>query len=203
MKRGIWLTATIAALGATAAMAIEEPSYQVIETHDEYEIRRYDSFIVAETEVPVDHDSADSAAFRVLAGYIFGDNRAADSAGGNVKMAMTAPVLSTAPNAVNRDAHIYRFVMPAKYDLDSLPVPLDSRVTIREIPGQLVAVRRYSGRWNLKGFSANESILRDALQKNGVTPVGPTLFARYNAPYTPWFMRRNEVMLAVGSYEPS
>jgi hypothetical protein len=197
-----------AALGASIAMAIEEPKYQVLETTGDYEIRRYEPFIVAETEVPGEFDAAGNSAFRILAGYIFGDNRVALSSAqdsrasesaDHVKMAMTAPVFSTSPSASEDLMNVYAFVMPAEYDLESLPIPLDSRVKIREMSAKVFAVRRYSGRWTSKGFNANEAALRDSLQRAGFKPVGNPLFARYNAPFTPWFMRRNEVLIELSA----
>ncbi len=211
MKVIIMLTASLAALATTIAMAIEEPDYVVTDVTADYEIRSYAPFIVAETEVPQEARSADSSAFRILAGYIFGDNRAVLSATPpksgskaqtNVKMAMTAPVLSTAPAAREADKQVYGFVMPAGYAMETLPVPLDSRVTIREVPARLVAARRYSGRWTRKSFETHLTALQEALDRNGITAVGSPLFARYNAPFTPWFMRRNEVMIELSTDLP-
>jgi hypothetical protein len=202
MKFMILVAATFTALGASTAVAIEEPKFEVVETNDDYEIRRYEPFIVAETEVPGDFDLSGSAAFSVLAGYIFGDNRATADSTANVKLAMTAPVLSTAANPNDSDRYVYRFVMPSEYEMETLPVPLNSRVTIREVSGRLMAVRRYSGRWTAKSFNNHEQALREALQRDGLTPVGTSSLARYNAPFTPWFMRRNEVMLELSAEQP-
>jgi hypothetical protein len=205
MRRSI-LAFTATLLGATSAMAIEEPDYEVVETTSDYEIRRYAPFIVAETEVPGDFDDAGNDAFRILAGYIFGNNKAVPetammtrqaSQPASVKMAMTAPVLSTAPSAETSEPHVYGFVMPSKYDMDSLPIPIDARVTIRTVPERVVAVRCYSGRWSASKYEANETALLDALARDGVRTMGAPIFARYNAPIVPWFMRRNEVMIEI------
>ena len=204
--RRVSLALALTLLGATSVMAVEEPEYEVIATTSEYEIRRYAPFIVAETEVPGEFGSAGNDAFRVLAGYIFGNNRVVPDAStmtrqvsepASVKMAMTAPVISTAPNTEADESHIYGFVMPAKYDMESLPIPIDSRVTIRTLPARLVAARRYSGRWSLAKFESNETALLDALERDGIRTQGAASFARYDAPYVPWFMRRNEVMIEV------
>jgi hypothetical protein len=207
--RRIILALTVSIVGVTTAMAIEEPEYEVVATTDDYEIRRYEPFIVAETEIPGEFGSAGNDAFRILAGYIFGRNRSSavtstvtrqSAEETSVRMAMTAPVVSTAPNLDPQETHVYGFVMPAEYDLESLPIPLDPRVNIRTMPARIVAVRRYSGRWNLKGYEANETALRDALKRDGLLVKGEPTFARYNAPYTPWFMRRNEVIFEIEPY---
>jgi len=199
-------------LGPKAVMAIEEPEYELIAECEDYEVRRYAPYIVAETVVSADFDRAGAAAFRILAGYIFGNNRSirpsveiaahsdtgvSEATGTSEKMAMTAPVFSAALEAAPTENYLYAFVMPAGYTLENLPLPLDSRVSIREVPGRTVAVRRYSGRWHEKGFLSNAAILRKALERDGLTALGAPMFARYNAPYVPWFMRRNEVMLEI------
>jgi hypothetical protein len=184
-------------------MAYEEPGYEVIRTTPEYEIRRYESFIVAEVDVSGDFDDSGSQAFRILAGYIFGKNipAGAESDEANapdegVKMAMTIPVISK-KSAAAGSSYTYSFVMPAEFSLESLPKPVDGRVRIREIPGQIVAAHRYSGRWTEKNYQEHLSAMRESLQRDGVEPDGQTQFARYHAPWTPWFMRRNEIMVAV------
>lgn len=203
-RNAVLLTGLMLACGSV--MAIEEPQYEVVVANDDYEIRSYEPYILAETEISGDFDQAGNGAFRVLAGYIFGNNRSARPSveiverSGPVdseRMAMTAPVFSTAPNSASTDKHVFSFVMPARYSLDALPVPLDSRVSIRRVSGRVVAVRRYSGRWSERSFTSNEAILRDALERDGLTVLGTAQFARYNAPYVPWFMRRNEVMLEI------
>jgi hypothetical protein len=188
------------------AMAYEEPDYSVVQVTDDYEIRRYNSFIVAETDVAGDFDDAGSAAFRILAGYIFGANRRPGIALGsdagareNVKMAMTVPVISEASDASSERGFTYGFVMPSEFSLESLPVPLNPQVRIRSVPERLVAVLKYSGRWTEKSYREHESELLRALERDGVETEGAPQFARYNGPWAPWFMRRNEVMIGVAA----
>ena len=171
------------------AHALEEPSYEVVSSSEDYELRRYAPYVVAQTQVRGDFSTAGNRAFRILAGYIFGRNEEQE------KMAMTAPVTS---HASEQDAQwVYRFVMESKYTLDSLPTPVDPRVSIKPIPGKLFAVRRFRGSWSAQNIAGHEAKLRDAIALDGLSHTGPLLVARYNPPFTPWFMRRNEVMLEV------
>ena len=189
------------------AMAIEEPRYEVLASTDDYEVRRYDSYIIAETDVEGSYKTSGNKAFRILAGYIFGDNQASEKmamtapvgsrpADDSVKMNMTAPVAS-APSQDAADFYTYSFVMENKYSLETLPVPNDPRVRLRVVPERTVAVHRYSGSWSETNYLKHERVLLDALADDGVSTLGAPVSARYNAPFTPWFMRRNEVMIEI------
>lgn len=204
------LVLSIAALTLTGgnAMAIEEPGYEVLASTDDYEVRRYDAYIIAETDVEGTYKTAGNKAFRILAGYIFGDNQASEKmamtapvgsrpADDSVKMNMTAPVTSTSGNE-DTGSYTYSFVMEKKYSLDTLPAPNDPRVRLRVVPERTVAVHRYSGTWSEDNYLKHERLLLDALAGDGVSTRGAPISARYNAPFTPWFMRRNEVMIEVG-----
>lgn len=110
-------------------------------------------------------------------------------------MNMTAPVTSTPADDDSRVT--YAFVMERKYTMDSLPAPTDPRIRIVERPARIMAVRRYSGGWSEKRYRENETALLDALQADRIEATGIPVFARYNAPFTPWFLRRNEVMIEI------
>lgn len=192
------------ALSATVA-ALEKPEYEIIAETDEYEIRRYAPYIVAETVVEGSFDEAGDDAFRILAGYIFGGNQAGAKmrmtapvesrpSDEGVQMNMTAPVLSSEDDAKR---FTYGFVMEKKYSLDTLPEPNDSRVSFRQVSSRYVAARRYSGRWTEKNYDSNKQALVEALKEDGVVAIGAPLLARYNPPIMPWFMRRNEILLEV------
>ena len=186
------------------SMALEEPDYRVVSQFGEFELRHYPAYIVAEVDVQGDFDDAGTQAFRILAGYIFGDNSAAE------KMAMTAPVASsretsgekmamTAPVTTtgDQDRTTFAFVMEKKYTLESLPVPNDDRVRIRVMPERTMAVRRYSGRWTEDKYRQNQATLRAALEAEGIQTIGDPVLARYNSPFSLPFLRRNEVMIEV------
>lgn len=168
-------------------MAIEEPEYEVLADTSAYEIRRYQPYVVA--EVDVQGPSADSQGFRTLAGYIFGDNQ------GGEKMAMTAPVESRKADV--NDAVTYGFVMESKYTLETLPSPNNERIQVREKPARVVAVRRFSGRWTERNMAKHERELLESLGKDGIEVSGAVELARYNGPFTPWFLRRNELIVPI------
>jgi len=204
-------TAALLLFISASAMAIEEPSYEVIATYDDFELRQYQSYLVAEVDVSGDFENTGNAAFRILAGYIFGDNEV------SAKMSMTAPVVSkassqgekmamtapvTATSAGGDGQMTYAFVMESKYTMETLPTPNDGRIRIREVPERVMAVRRYSGRWTLTNYRLNEELLRVALSNEGIEIAGDPILARYNSPFSLPMFRRNEVMFEiVGSGE--
>ena len=197
---------------------LEQPDYEIVSLGDGYEVRRYEAYLVAQTQVSGEFDQAGTQAFPILAGYIFGNNverqemamttpvvsyDAGPSSG--IKMAMTAPVFSApagsddeAPvEALKETVWTYQFVMERKYSEGSLPAPVDPRVEIKHVPPRLVAARRFSGRWLEEDVKAEESALLNAVRAGGYEPVGGVVLARYNDPFTPWFLRRNEVLVEI------
>lgn len=184
------------------AMAIEEPEFEIVADNGDFEIRRYAPMILAETRVDSDFEKAGNEAFRRLFGYISGDNVA------RAKIEMTAPVVQelssekiamTAPVVQQPDDSGWRiaFVVPAEYSWETAPEPTDPRVSLRLVPERLVAAVRFSGTWGEERFTGHEDELRERLTEYGLRPLGEAVYARYNPPFTPWFMRRNEVMIPV------
>lgn len=185
-------------------MAIEIPDYRVLESDDGFELREYPRYLIAETEVDSGFMNAGNVAFGRLFRYISGANVS------EARIAMTAPVeqvvageriAMTAPVEQVKSGNIYRvgFIVPRQYSLETVPRPLDSRITIREVEPRQVAVWRYSGRWTEENFRAHELLLRNRLRERGI-PVAegePAIIARYDAPFMPWFMRRNEVQISL------
>ena len=175
-------------LAGGPSLAIEEPEFEIIRATENYEIRQYAPYIVAEVDVAGDSGEAGNQAFRILANYIFGNNY--DGA----KMEMTAPVVSEAPRD-GRDSYTYAFVMEARYSMDTLPLPVDPRIRIVQKPAQVVAARAYSGRWTEENYRQHEMSLISALTVDGLGTVSEPMLARYDSPFKPWFMRRNEVLI--------
>ncbi|MBM4220671.1 MAG: heme-binding protein [Gammaproteobacteria bacterium] len=188
-------------------MAIEEPAYTVRHASGKIEYREYAPYLVAETLVDgeTDFESAGNVAFGRLFRYISGDNTTrtkiamtapvSQQAGGE-KIAMTVPV----QQAGTRSGWRVAFTLPAKYSLETAPVPADSRIRIVREPARLLAVLRYSGRWTESSYNAGRDELLASLSAAGVGMRGEPQLARYNAPFVPPFMRRNEVMVEVDSY---
>ena len=182
----------------------EQQRYTVVATLPEFELRRYDACVVAEVEVGGSMDSAGTRAFRRLVGYIGGRNRARRS------LAMTAPVVQapagrtiamTAPVVQEEqgDRHVVGFVMPAGETLETLPEPEDPAVSLREVPEEVAAAMRYSGRWTESAYREREARLHDAVARAGLTVIGSPRWARFDPPWTPWFLRHNEVVLPVAA----
>jgi len=187
------------------AMATEEPSYTSILKEAAFEIREYPALIAAEVTVAGDRSEAVSAGFRLLAGYIFGGNTRKQS------IAMTAPVIQnespnekiamTAPVIQNEDpaGWMIRFIMPASYTLDSLPTPNDPKVRLVPLPPKRFAVVRFSGLVDDNDVEQQTAVLRAFIARQKMTAIGTPSLARYDPPWTLWFLRRNEVMLVVSS----
>jgi len=182
---------------------VEQAAYTVLEKKDGYEVRQYAPRIVAQTTVQGGYGKSLNEGFTIIAGYIFGGNTTQE------KIAMTAPVLDRAVSSENiamtapvmatlgGQSHVVSFVMPSSYTLETLPKPNDSRVQLVEVPAQKMAVRRFSWGWSEGRVTKIENQLRAALARDGVTVMGAPQFAGYNAPWTPPWMVRNEVMVEV------
>ena len=182
--------------------AIEEPRYEVIRQFDNVELRQYAPYVVAEVVLDATAEDAGSRAFPILAGYIFGKNK------GDKQFAMTAPVTQTAaPVKMEMTAPVtqaavpggmrVQFVLPEGVTLESAPEPLDPRVQLRLVPASPWATIRYSGTWSQANYDEHLGKLQAALAAAGVATQGQPVLARYNNPMTPWFMRRNEIWLAL------
>ena len=182
------------------AHATEEPEYQVVRELAGIEVRQYAAYTVAEVVVSGPAGEAGNQAFPILAGYIFGKNK------GERKFAMTAPVTQvavptklemTAPvtQTVAPGGFLVQFVLPKGVTVASAPEPLDARVQLREVAPRRVAVIRYSGFWSDSNYNEHLAKLQAALRDAGLAWTGEAVYSRYNAPFTPWFMRRNEIWL--------
>ena len=202
--KNIWvsLVAAVSVSMAGNLMAAEEAEYSVSTKQDEFEIRLYTPSIVAEVIVNGDFENASSAAFRKLFNYISGDNTGRD------KIAMTAPVSQkpepekiamTSPvgQRASGQGWAVSFMMPASYNMETIPEPVDPSVVLREVPAYRAATIRYSGRWSEKGYRKHLALLLEWIDQNGLAISGEPVWARYNAPFTPWFMRRNEILIAL------
>ena len=108
---------------------------------------------------------------------------------------MTSPVVQESGGKPGRQ--VVAFVMPAQFTLDTLPTPTDPRIRVRELPTQLAAAKSFTGRWSEQIYFAQLSELRSAVSQAGLEIIGPPRFARFDPPFTPWFLRRNEVLVDV------
>jgi len=197
------LNLVLLALGGIDAVAVEEVKYRVLESSGDFELRQYESSLGAETTVEGDFHEVGNEGFRRLFDYISGKNRKKQS------IPMTAPVSQeassekipmTAPVNQEKVGGAWRitFLMPSAFTMETLPEPLDSRVKLVKIPGRLMAALSYSGTWSRERYEEKEQRLKELIRQRGLKIEGEPVFARYNPPFMPWFLRRNEVLIPVG-----
>lgn len=179
----------------------EQQPYEVLEQCDGFELRCYPSHVVAEVEVDGPFEDAGSHAFRVLFRYITGNNRSQRSvamtapvvqeSAPSQKIAMTAPVVQ----AEGADGgYVVAFVLPATMTANTAPIPTDTHVQVRDVPARVAAAAGYSGRWTRSSYDRHLGELADAVVTSGFLAVGVPRFARFDPPFKPWFLRRNEII---------
>jgi hypothetical protein len=193
-----------------ALRKVEEPPFTVEVRDGPCEIRRYAARTIAETTVSGDWTVAGNEGFRRLAGYIFGKNQGrrsiamtapvaqapparVDDGGSGARISMTAPVVQRADRSGT--SWTIGFTMPAGETLATLPVPDDARVVLRELPPARVAVVRFSGRWTVANMKKHEEALGRWARARKLIAAGEPEINRYDPPFKPWFLRRNEVWL--------
>jgi len=181
---------------------VPEPAHKVMSKNEGYEVREYAGYLLAETTVSGPWKEALNEGFRRLFSYISGNNE------GSSKVEMTAPVLSGEPEKISMtapvlqeagtgDEQVVSFIAPASYTLETIPVPKDTRVRIREVPPFTAAVLRYGGWTDPEKIERKSRELRSLLARDGRTPVPPFLSAQYNPPWTIPPFRRNEIIVGI------
>ncbi len=177
----------------------QKQTYEVLRAVSGFELRRYPSHVVAEVVVRAPFEDAGNLAFRRLAGYIGGQNRSAST------IAMTAPVVQQESETISMTSPVVQrqmgegeyavaFVLPAEYTLESAPVPTHPDVMLQARPTVLAAARRYRGRWTQASFERHRAVLDRAVRDAGFIPLGPPRWARFDPPFVPAPLRRNEVV---------
>lgn len=211
MNRAPYLLLSGLLLISGETMAIEEPNYTVLSQVEDFELRRYDEQLVAQTWVSGDQDTASRQGFKILADYIFGNNTA--PSGESSKISMTAPVTMqsdnlngqasqkiamTAPVSMQQNDGKWRvqFTMPSQYTMQTLPKPNNPDVKIVQVPAQTYGVIKFSGLAGSKKVAKKTETLKSWMQTQKLVITGTPELARYNPPWTLPFMRRNEVMMA-------
>ena len=178
---------------AYSLIVSEQLKYEVVNRLDGFEVRKYASYALAQVQIRGDFLTAGNSAFSTLLRYITGLNQSKS------QMAMVAPVFQT---SVEPDYHLVGFTLPASVSAVNAPTPIDEAVKIVDIEPHLAVARRFTGFWNYDKFLTESENLEDAVETaiaNGELAgriIGEPFFARYNSPFTPFFMRRNEVIFA-------
>jgi len=184
--------------GVRVAMAsYESPKYEILKKDDKVEIRQYAPYLVAQATVSGERGDAANEAFRILAGYIFGKNEKSGKLDmtspvtqtQNEKIAMTAPVAQTSKDG----EWAVQFMMPSSYSLDTLPKPLDARIALLTEPAKKTVAIRFSGTWGKRNLEKHKKKLLEYVQKENIAVRGEAIYAFYNAPFMPPFLRRNEI----------
>ena len=202
------LCALILFIQTGIAMAIEEPSFDLIEKSESFEIRQYHSQLIAETFVDGELSTASNRGFRLIAGFIFGDNRAkaATSDQQSEKIAMTAPVIvepRTGSMMTTKEPDRWRiqFTMPGKYSIATLPKPVNPAVTVREVPAKRYAVIVFSGFTGAEKIQKKTSELLNWMQTKQLQAIAAPQLARYDPPWILPFFRRNEILIEINAPE--
>ncbi len=195
----------------TPAMATEQPSYTASQQSGPIEVRQYGAMVAAEVSVAGDRETASSAGFRALAGYIFGGNS------GKKSIAMTAPVVQaqaqgqnqakgqsiamTAPVMQSGDGKEWtvRFIMPKAMTLQNLPTPNNPQVKLVPLKPASFAAIRFSGMAREADIQRQTKLLQDYMAARSMKAAGPASLARYDPPWTPSMMRRNEIMIPIAN----
>jgi hypothetical protein len=162
----------------------EQQQYEVVATYPNAELRRYSRCTVADITLTGSAENVGSRAFGPLVRYISAK-----------QLAMTAPVLQAEAQASNQ--WTVSFVLPGSKALIEYPLPDDANVTLREIPEHLAMAVQWSGRWTYGSVEKYTTGLRQAIGASGHVELGAPVWARYDPPWKPWFLRRNEVLIEV------
>ena len=205
--RSIWYPlglAMVLAMAPAARADTEEPRFTIVDKVGVVDIRQYDKRLAADVLVAGDEEEARSAGFQLLADYIFGNNTTRSS------IAMTAPVSQqaaksesiamTAPVSQARDSAgkwRVRFYMPSKYTIETLPKPNNPSVQIVEVPGETIAVLRFSNSRSAEAVAKKTAELLKASASSHWAAVGVRVTWLCDPPWTLPFFRRNEVAIAV------
>lgn len=179
----------LAALAGNIMSNVEQPNYKPIKLDGNIEIRDYPPMILAEVEVSGERKEAIREGFKILADYIFGNNTS------NIKIAMTAPVMQ---QQYMDNKWKVRFVMPEKYNFETLPKPNSKRVILNSMPARRFVAIRFSGRADDKNINLHTKQLEAYVLEEKLNPLGNAILAFYNPPWTLPFLRRNEVIIEIG-----
>ena len=179
----------------------ETPKYTVTKKEKEIEIRQYAGHIQAEVAIAgKDYKSAIENGFRVLAGYIFGNNVSRQ------KIEMTTPVqvaqsekieMTTPVTVTGEGSFKVAFIMPSEYTLETLPIPKDNRIHFTLLPAHQMAALRFSGYFQQDSIQKNKLRLSQWLEEQGLETEGDAIVAGYNPPWVPGFLAHNEILIKI------
>ncbi len=186
----------------TGLMAIETPKYTIVKEVDSFQIRDYTEYVTAEVSVEGSFEEAGSKAFRLLFDYISGNNSKkqkvemtapVEQKSNGEKISMTAPVEQTTKDG----KYILSFVLPQTLTIETAPTPNDSKVVLKNNPARRMACITYSGFWTESNYLENQARLMEWIASQKLQIKGDPIYARYNSPFSIWFLRRNEILVEI------
>lgn len=186
----------------TGLMAIETPKYTIVKEVDSFQIRDYTEYVTAEVSVEGSFEEAGSKAFRLLFDYISGNNSKkqkvemtapVEQKSNGEKISMTAPVEQTTKDG----KYILSFVLPQTLTIETAPTPNDSKVVLKNNPVRRMACITYSGFWTESNYLENQARLMEWIASQKLQIKGEPIYARYNSPFSIWFLRRNEILVEI------
>lgn len=166
---------------------VEKPKYHVISSQENIEIRKYNPMIIALVEVQGERKEAIRGGFKILADYIFGNNKSKED------IPMTAPVRQ---QKFQENWQI-SFIMPSEYNMETLPQPNNKNISLKELPSKKYIVINFSGMISDQNIALNEEKLKKYIFENEIQSLSTPIYAFYNPPWTLSFMRRNEIMMEI------
>ena len=164
----------------------EKQQFELVRDYGDFELRNYPAHVLMQVEVEGDFMRAGNLGFGPLISYISGNNLSRE------KIAMTAPVIQ---EPVGPETHLVSFVLPNGTDPKDVPAPANSRVAMKAMPESLVGVRKFGGGWNEERFSTEGELLRNAVLAAGFEPLGNLYWARFDPPWKPGFLKKNEALI--------
>ncbi|MEN9749029.1 MAG: hypothetical protein RL149_107 [Actinomycetota bacterium] len=166
----------------------EQQPYSVLSSTDGLELRLYPAYVLVQVREPGDFFPAGNRAFQPLLSYISGNNAFGQ------KISMTAPVIQ---EPLGEQDHLVSFVMPKNFDLENLPFPGSERLKVVAVAEHFAAVIKFSGGWNETKFKAKGEELVAKAKSAGLETEGSVYWARFDPPFKPAFLKRNEALIRV------
>ena len=181
-------------INTNISMALEEPSYEIIRSNADYEIRKYGDRLAVEVEF-----TNESSGFRYLFNYISGENTSSEEVSMTAPVTQSAKIDMTAPvTQFSKDEKmLMQFYLPSKFSIENAPIPTNNRVSLVTMDGGYYAVLRYSGRVSDKNYLKHLSKLKAFLEKDNIKMIDYGTKAIFDGPFTLPIMRRNEAMIKI------
>ena len=176
------------------SMALEEPSYSIVKSNENYEIRKYKDRLAVEVEF-----KSEDSGFQYLFNYISGENTTSEKVSMTVPVTQSAKIDMTAPvTQSNKDGKmLMQFFLPSKFTIDTAPTPTNKKVKLVIIEGGYYAIKRYSGRTSDTNYKKHLEKLKENLTSDNIETLDDGIKAIFDGPFTLPIMRRNEVMMKI------